>query len=456
MHSLMAISPLDGRYNNKTEILQQYFSEFALIKYRLFVEIKWLIYLCNELKLSGTHTLSTEQVNALMEVHSYFDIAAAQQVKEIESTTNHDVKALEYYLKEKLKELKLPDLLEFVHFACTSEDINNTAYSLMLKNAKEQILQPALTRTLEMIEELGERYKALPMLSRTHGQPASPTTLGKEFINYAARLKFAIKELTEHEFLAKFNGATGNYNAHTVSSDKVDWIKETAKFIEQHLELKANMWTTQIEPHDSTSRFYSKLRRANSIILDLSTDCWLYIGLNYFGQKTVSGEIGSSTMPHKVNPIDFENAEGNLELANAICCFLEQKLMISRLQRDLSDSTVQRNLGIAVGYSFLSYGSFQKGLGKLAVNEEVISQDLENHWVIVAEALQTIMRRHHIEAPYEQLKALTRGQNVNQETFTNFINELDAPKEAKEAMLAVTPHNYIGQATNLVDLYFKS
>lgn len=453
--SLLAICPLDGRYQSKLEPLQNCFSEFGLVKMRLFVEIKWLIFLCNEIKLPGTHTLDSDQVKAFLELHSYFDIESARAVKEIEKTTNHDVKAVEYYLKEKLAELDLSNLTEFVHFGCTSEDINNTAYALMLQQACHEVFMPKLVELKKQIEVMAKANRSLVMMGRTHGQPASPTTLGKELVNYAHRISQQINKLKKLKLNAKFNGATGNYNAHTSAFPKIDWIGQSQAFIGNELGLHPNLWTTQIEPHDKFAELFSIIKHANTIVLDLATDFWLYISLNYFKQKTIAGEVGSSTMPHKVNPINFENAEGNLELANSIFSFLEIKLMQSRLQRDLSDSTVQRNIGVAFGYSYIAYISFIQGLTKLEVNSSKISDDLEQNWAIIGEALQTIMRREGVEQPYEKLKELTRNKEVTAELIKEFIATLDVNAKVKEEMLKITPHNYSGLAANLVDQYFK-
>lgn len=452
---LLAVSPLDGRYNAKIEPLQSHFSEFALTKMRLFIEIRWLIYICNELKLPNTTKLTELQIKQLHELHSYFDVKAANKVKDIEKTTNHDVKAVEYYLKEQLTDLGLSTLKEFIHFGCTSEDINNTAYGLLIKNAVEKEILPELEAVLKNIEKLAKTHKNLAMMGRTHGQPASPTTLGKEFINFAYRLKLQIAKLKAVKINGKFNGATGNYNAHAITYPKINWITVTQKFV-MELGLEPNLWTTQIEPHDSFAEIFSTVKHANTIILDLATDIWSYISLNYFMQTLKEGEIGSSTMPHKVNPIDFENAEGNLEIANSLFDFFERKLMRSRLQRDLSDSTVLRNMGVAFGHSYLAYKSFTKGLSKLKINEPVINADLNNNWAILAEALQSIMRREGIDQPYEKLKELTRGKEVNEKTLQSFTKTLKLDAKVKTEMAKITPQNYTGLAAKLVDQYFKT
>lgn len=452
---LLAISPLDGRYQKKTSQLQTHFSEFGLIKARLFVEIKWLIYLCNELKLPGTQELTDQQLKQLLEVHSYFDVEQARSVKEIEKTTNHDVKAVEYFLKEKLAELNLSELTEFVHFGCTSEDINNTSYGLILKTAIKEEIEPKLKEVLTAIEKVAKEQKGTTMMGRTHGQPASPTTLGKEMANYAYRIRRQLERLERVEMLGKFNGATGNYNAHQITYPEVDWVEANKKFIES-IGLTPNLWTTQIEPHDWFAEVFAIMKHANLIILDLATDMWSYISLNYFKQITKKGEVGSSTMPHKVNPIDFENGEGNLQIANSFFSFLERKLMQSRLQRDLSDSTVQRNMGSALAYSYLAYQGVLKGFSKVEVNQDTITLDLDSNWAIIGEALQSIMRREGIDKPYEKLKELTRGKEVNESTIKKFVEGLEVSDKVKKEMGQITPHNYSGLATKLVDLYFKN
>lgn len=451
---LLAISPLAGRYQQKLTDLETYLSEFGLIKTRLFVEIKWLIYICNKLKLTGSRPLKPGEVEKLMQIHAYFDVKEAEQVKEIEKTTNHDVKAIEYYLKNKLAELELTELTEFVHFGCTSEDINNLSYGLITKKTLENQLIPQIENLLANLENLGQNTKTMSMMGRTHGQPASPTTMGKEMINFAARIKRKLLQLKELKIDGKFNGATGNFNAHKVTYGNIDWIKESQNFIEE-LGLNPNLFTTQIEPHDSFVELFANLRHLNYIALDFATDMWSYISLNYFKQITVAGEIGSSTMPHKVNPIDFENGEGNLEIANGLFEVLERRLSQSRLQRDLSDSTIQRNIGSALGYTFLGLSSILKGLSKVQINEEQISKDLDENWAIVGEGIQSVLRREGVDSPYEKLKELTRGKKVDEKSLEKFIEKLEINDNVKMELKEIKPKNYSGLAEQLVELYFK-
>lgn len=447
--SLTAISPLDGRYANKTSAFGLCVSEFGLIRYRLIVEAAWLETLANEACIAELPALPKACLKKLNAFVAGFSAEGAQAVKDIEKTTNHDVKAVEYYLKAFFeKEPDLAPYIEFIHFACTSEDINNLAYGLMIQDVKTTILLPTLNTLLDTLHSFAKNTAELPMLSRTHGQTASPTTLGKEFANIAHRLKREINTLRALPVFGKINGATGNFNAHVCTYPEVDWQRLAKQFVES-LGLQYNSHTTQIEPHDYMAEHFHALARINTILLDFSRDIWSYISLNYFTQKLKDGEVGSSTMPHKVNPIDFENAEGNLGIANALLLHFASKLPISRWQRDLSDSTVLRNLGVAFAHSELSYQALLKGMGKLQVNETIISDDLANHWEVLGEALQTIMRRYGIEKPYEKLKALTRGKTINAENLQAFIKNLALPEAVKTSLLELTPGAYIGYAAML-------
>lgn len=443
---LHAISPLDGRYAEKLSPLREWFSEYGLLRYRLLVEIRWLETLASIPEITEIPALSPDARQWLENIFIHFSITDAERIKTIEQKTNHDVKALEYFLKERISEQpELQVLSEFIHFACTSEDINNLAYALLLKEAREQCLLPMMQRLQDAIYQMAQSYAHLPMLARTHGQPASPTTLGKEMANVFARLKRQILQFKELALLGKFNGATGNFNAHYIAYPEIDWKQVSAEFITS-LGLVPNTYTTQIEPHDGLAEYFHAILRFNTIVLDLDRDLWGYISLGYFRQKLKAHEIGSSTMPHKVNPIDFENSEGNIGLANALLEHMAAKLPISRWQRDLSDSTVLRNLGVAIGYGFLAYQATLKGLEKLSVNESLMASDLEKNWEVLAEAIQTIMRRYGLEAPYEQLKTLTRGKAMTQSMLLDFIDTLELPKEAKERLKALTPASYLGNA----------
>lgn len=443
---LMALSPLDGRYSEKCQELTPYFSEFALIRYRTIVEIRWLQKLAAVAEITELKPLDEDSNAQLERLIVDFSEDDAQRVKAIESTTNHDVKAVEYFIKEKLASVSgLSDHLEFVHFACTSEDINNLAYALMLKEGIDQIMLPAMDALSEKLTQLARQYADQPMLSRTHGQAASPTTVGKEFANTVFRLRRQIKQLSESEVLGKINGAVGNYNAHLAAYPDIDWAGIAKEFV-TGLGLDWNPYTTQIEPHDYIAELFSKLCRFNTVLLDFDRDIWSYISLGYFKQKTVDGEVGSSTMPHKVNPIDFENSEGNLGLANATMHHLSDKLPISRWQRDLTDSTVLRNIGTGLAYSLIAYKATMKGLLKLELNAAIIDADIDNCWEILAEPIQTVMRRYRIDQPYEKLKALTRGKEINQQSIQEFINTLDIPKDAKADLLALSPRSYLGNA----------
>ncbi len=443
-----ALSPLDGRYAPKVGELSRFFSENGLIRTRIGIEVEWLIYLCNTLKLEGATPLHEKEREALRKLYVDFQDEFADEVKEIEKTTNHDVKAVEYFLQKAIGVLGRSDLIPFIHFACTSEDINNLSYAQMVKAGVQTVMMPELEKILATIKEISETYRKTPMMSHTHGQPASPTTVGKEFKNVGARLFRQFEQLQKMEFLGKINGATGNFNAHAVAYPDVDWINASRQFVEG-LGLTWQRYTTQIEPHDNLAEIFDCFRRANTIAMDLCRDIWTYISYGYFKQKVIAGEVGSSTMPHKVNPIDFENAEGNLGLANALFTHFSEKLPLSRMQRDLTDSTVLRNIGTAFGYTLLAYKSLLKGLGKLEVNEARMAEDLDANWALLSEAIQTVMRRYGVQNAYEQLKELTRGEVVDQETIAKFVETLDIPAEAKKRLLELTPASYIGLAASL-------
>ncbi len=448
---LTAISPIDGRYADKTQALREVFSEYGLIKYRVMVEVRWLQYLAQHPEIVELSPFSTAANQLLDDLVSNFSIDQALRVKEIERTTNHDVKAVEYLIKESVASLpELDAVNEFIHFACTSEDINNLAHGLMLKQGRDGILIPQLQTIADRLVALSHEYSGVAMLSRTHGQTASPTTVGKEFANVAYRLQRQIQQITSVTLLGKINGAVGNYNAHISAYPDVDWAAGAASFIDS-LGLVANPYTTQIEPHDYMAELFDAMARANTILIDLSRDVWGYISLGYFKQKTVAGEVGSSTMPHKVNPIDFENAEGNMGLANALLGHLSAKLPVSRWQRDLTDSTVLRNMGVSLGYSGIAYASLLKGLGKLQLDEARLLADLDASWEVLAEPIQTVMRRYGIAEPYEKLKALTRGQTMDRTTITHFIDGLDLPEDAKQSLKALSPATYIGNAAGRAD-----
>ena len=452
LNALTALSPIDGRYQDKAAALRPIFSEFGLLKYRVTVEVRWLQKLATHTQIQEVPALSAEASNYLDSIVANFSIEDANRIKTIERTTNHDVKAVEYFLKEKCEALpELHKINEFIHFACTSEDINNTSHALMLKTAREEVLLPEWKKVIDAVVELAERYKNIPLLSRTHGQPASPTTIGKEMANVAYRLKRQYKQLENLEILAKINGAVGNYNAHLSAYPDIDWHTFSQEFIEQSLEVTWNPYTTQIEPHDYIAEFFDCVARFNTIVIDFDRDMWGYIALNHFKQRTIAGEIGSSTMPHKVNPIDFENSEGNLGLANAIMSHLGQKLPISRWQRDLTDSTVLRNLGVGLGYALIAYASTLKGISKLEVNEQHLRDELDQNWEVLAEPIQTVMRRYGIEKPYEKLKELTRGKRVTGEAMREFISSLSLPEAEKARLKAMTPASYIGYAVELVE-----
>lgn len=449
MQRVLAISPLDGRYFDKVSAIGTIASEYGLTRYRLQVELMWLKFLFSTPEI-GLPELNTNEIKLLDDILVGFDVTQCERVKQIEKTTNHDVKAVEYYIKKQIAQSpKLNEHREFIHFACTSEDINNLSYALMLKDLREQILNTELDRILNKIEELSFSYKDMSMMCRTHGQSATPSTMGKELYNVYYRLQRQIRQLNQVEILGKINGAVGNYNAHVVSYPQIKWDELTRKFVEDNLGLIFNPFTTQIEPHDYVAEFFDNLRRINTILIDFDRDLWGYISLNYFKQRVIAGEVGSSTMPHKVNPIDFENSEGNLGLANALATHLSEKLPISRWQRDLTDSTVQRNIGVAVAYASLGYSSLYKGLSKLEINPDAINRDLDNNWELLAEPIQTVMRKCGVADAYEQLKELTRGKKVDANKVRDFINTLTIPATEKDKLLALTPHNYIGLANKL-------
>jgi len=447
--TLSALSPLDGRYAAKTDKLRPILSEAGFMHHRVKVEIAWL----QALSQAGFAELKpfSAQAGALLDkLAAEFSELDAARIKEIEAVTNHDVKAVEYWLKEKVKDV--PELVaasEFIHFACTSEDINNTSHGMMLKAARDGVLLPSLQAVIAKLTDIAHANADLPMLSRTHGQTASPTTLGKEFANVVARLQRAVKRIADVEILGKMNGAVGNYNAHLSAYPGFDWPAFSKNVIEQRLGLTFNPYTIQIEPHDYMAELFDAISRTNTILLDLNRDIWTYVSLGYFKQKLKAGEIGSSTMPHKVNPIDFENSEGNLGLANAMLRHMADKLPVSRMQRDLTDSTVLRNIGVGFGYALLAYDSCLRGLNKLEVNPARLEQDLDANWEVLAEPVQTVMRRYGIENPYEQLKELTRGKGITRDALQEFIGKLAIPQDAKDLLLAMTPANYTGLAAQL-------
>lgn len=456
MSSLTAISPIDGRYASKVSELSVFFSEQALMRYRLLTEIAFFIALSEEKGIEGLKKLTKTEINYLHKIVHTFntDIREAKKIKDIEKTTNHDVKAVEYYLKTQLQKSTLKRYTEFVHFACTSEDINNISYALMLKDSLSNVMIPAIDELIKYIAKLAIKWKDESLLARTHGQPASPTTVGKEFLVYQKRLERQREMLKNQEINAKLNGATGNYNAHTVAYPNINWPRFTERFIKK-LKLTPNLYTTQIEPHDSMAETFDVFGRINNIILDLNRDMWMYISREVFKQKTLKGEIGSSAMPHKVNPIDFENSEGNVGLANALFRHMSEKLMSSRWQRDLSDSTVQRNIGSAFAYTLLALKSTMKGLSKIELNKTFIQEELDNNWEVLAEAIQTVMRKYAIPKPYEKLKELTRGKRLSREKIQNFVRNLKLPEEEKTRLLKLSPHNYIGQVDKLFCLSKK-
>ena len=445
LSSLTALSPLDGRYADKTAALRAAFSEYGLIEKRVTVEIRWLQSLAAHPAIGEVPPLSAAANDRLEQLLTEFDSADAERIKQIERTTNHDVKAVEYFIKEQFSGCaELQAISEFVHFACTSEDINNLSHALMLQQGRAQLVQQ-LTALHEAIAALAVQYAPVPMLSRTHGQTASPTTVGKELANVAYRLQRQLAQIAAVPLLGKINGAVGNYNAHLSAYPEVDWALHAEQFITS-LGLTFNPYTTQIEPHDYIAELFDAMARCNTILIDFARDIWGYISLGYFKQKTIAGEIGSSTMPHKVNPIDFENAEGNLGIANAVLGHLGAKLPISRWQRDLTDSTVLRNMGVGFGYVAIACAALQKGIGKLELNAERLAADLDNSWEVLAEPIQTVMRRYAIPEPYEKLKALTRGNAISREVIAQFVATLEIPQPAKEYLLALTPASYVGNA----------
>ncbi|HET7369693.1 MAG TPA: adenylosuccinate lyase [Gammaproteobacteria bacterium] len=455
MDPLEALSPLDGRYADKVAPLRGLCSEYGLIRQRVLVEVRWLLALSDAPGIAEVPAFSAEARARLEAVVDNFDVTQAQAVKAIEATTNHDVKAVEYYLKQTLKDdSEVAELLEFLHFACTSEDINNLSYALILKAARDDCLLPLLDEVLGALAALAKRYADVPMLSRTHGQSATPTTLGKEIANVGYRLARQRDELASIALLGKINGAVGNFNAHLVAYPDVEWAAVAERFVTA-LGLTWNPYTTQIEPHDCVAEYFHALARINTILTDLSRDIWGYVSLGYFKQKPVAGEIGSSTMPHKINPIDFENAEGNLGLANALLTHMASKLPISRWQRDLTDSTVLRNIGSALGYGAIAYRALLKGLGKLEADANRLTADLDSHWEVLAEPVQTVMRRYGVPEPYEKLKELTRGRQIDRESLHEFVRGLEIPDEAKERLLALTPASYIGNAAEFARNWAK-
>ncbi|MFT7533994.1 MAG: adenylosuccinate lyase [Gammaproteobacteria bacterium] len=447
--TLSAISPLDGRYHTKVADLQPIFSEFGLIQHRVLVEIRWIQTLSRHREIAELPEFSALAHGYLDTILDGFSEADAQRIKDIERTTNHDVKAVEYFLKERFERHKeLGPYSEFIHFACTSEDINNLSYGLMLKTGRDHVILPAMEKLTRKMASLAQEYAAIPMLSRTHGQTATPTTVGKELANVVHRMRQAIADIRQTKIEGKINGAVGNYNAHLATYPNIDWPKLAESFIDS-LGLSQHPMTTQIEPHDYIARLNHAIIRFNNILLDLDRDIWSYISVGYFKQKVVAGEVGSSTMPHKVNPIDFENSEGNIGLANAMLSHLADKLPISRWQRDLSDSTVLRNLGVGLGYSLVAYESCMKGLGKLEVNKARLNEDLENAWEVLAEPIQTVMRRYGVEKPYEKLKQLTRGQRMDKQLIGDFIQSLNIPESAKKELSLLSPSTYIGNAVEI-------
>lgn len=447
--ALQAISPLDGRYFSKVQVLSSYFSEAALIRYRLLVEVEYFIALC-DIHIKPLPQLSTEELAFLRAIYQDFSLEGASRVKEIESVTNHDVKAVEYYLKEKIETStfeKVKAAAEFIHFGLTSQDINNTAIPLMMKEAVEQEMIPAINGVISQLSDYSEEWADIALLARTHGQPASPTSLGKEFRVFVTRLTNQLEELKGIAYPGKFGGATGNMNAHHIAYPSLDWNTFAEQFVDGRLGLQRSWPTTQIDHYDGLSRIFDCLKRFNSILTDLCQDVWMYVSQEYFRQRVKAGEVGSSAMPHKVNPIDFENAEGNLGLSTALLEYLSRKLPVSRLQRDLTDSTVLRNIGVAFGYQYLALGSIQKGLGKLLVNRKAIAADLDNNWAVLAEAIQTILRREGYPKPYEALRDLTRGNAaINEQSLAEFIQGLEVGPEVQAELLALRPETYLGDA----------
>jgi adenylosuccinate lyase len=448
--SIKSLTPLEGRYGAITEPLESYFSEWALIKYRLHVEVEWLIAMSGNPVLAEIREFTPAEITFLRDIVKNFDETAALKIKEIERTTNHDVKAIEYYLRETLGAMSLSDVLEFIHFSCTSEDINNLSYALMLKHGIEDVWLPAAQTLVDTVTAMAEEEKSIPMLAHTHGQSASPTTAGKELAVFVYRWNRQLKQIRAQEYLGKFNGAVGNYNAHSIAYPNADWEKIARSFIEG-LGLTFNPLTTQIESHDYVAETFHAMTRFNNILLDFDRDMWLYISLGYFKQKAIAGEVGSSTMPHKINPIDFENSEANLGLSNAVLDHLANKLPISRLQRDLSDSSAQRNIGTGIAHAHIAITYTLKGLRKTVVNREELAGDLEHAWEVLAEAVQTVMRKNGHANSYDKLKAITRGKGITEEDMRTFIEGLELPADDKKRLLALTPSTYFGIAPSLVD-----
>jgi len=446
LSALTAISPVDGRYQNKTDVLRPIFSEYGLFRFRVLVEIEWLKKLSKNPNIKEIESFSASSILLLDNIKNNFSIDDAKQIKKIEKITNHDMKAVEYFIREKIQsDPKLKNVSQFIHFACTSEDINNLSYALMLKDARENILLPKLQKLIIILQEMSDSYASIPMLSRTHGQTASPTTLGKEMAIYVYRALRQMKQFENIELLGKLNGAVGNFNAHFAAYPDINWMSLSKEFIEE-LGLTWNPYTTQIEPHDYMAEYFHTLARTNTILIDLCRDLWGYISLGYFNLKPIKGEVGSSTMPHKVNPIDFENAEGNFGIADSIFEYLAMKLPTSRWQRDLSDSTVLRNAGVGIAHTIIAFDSTVAGLSKIDINKDVIHEDLEDSWEVLTEPIQTVMRRYNIDNAYEKLKELSRGQKINKEILRNFIEQLDIPDDAKSRLKELNPSNYLGNA----------
>ncbi|KAA3668498.1 adenylosuccinate lyase [Pectobacterium sp. S5] len=451
LSSLTAVSPIDGRYGDKVSTLRTIFSEFGLLKFRVQVEVRWLQKLAACAEIQEVPAFDADANAFLDKIVAEFSEEDAARIKTIERTTNHDVKAVEYFLKEKVATVPaLHAVNEFIHFACTSEDINNLSHALMLDTARRDVILPQWRQIIDALKTLAQEYRDIPLLSRTHGQPATPSTIGKEFANVAYRMDRQYRQLQQVEILGKINGAVGNYNAHLAAYPEVDWHQFSESFVTS-LGINWNPYTTQIEPHDYIAELFDCIARFNTILIDFDRDIWGYIALNHFKQKTIAGEIGSSTMPHKVNPIDFENSEGNLGLANAVLGHLASKLPVSRWQRDLTDSTVLRNLGVGVGYALIAYQATMKGISKLEVNRDRLADELDHNWEVLAEPIQTVMRRYGIEKPYEKLKELTRGKRVDAAGIQEFIDGLALPEAEKTRLKAMTPANYIGRAIAMVD-----
>ena len=446
LSALTAISPVDGRYQNKTDVLRPIFSEYGLFRFRVLVEIEWLKKLSKNPNIKEIESFSASSILLLDNIKNNFSIDDAKQIKKIEKITNHDMKAVEYFIREKIQsDPKLKNVSQFIHFACTSEDINNLSYALMLKDARENILLPKLQKLIIILQEMSDSYASIPMLSRTHGQIASPTTLGKEMAIYVYRALRQMKQFENIELLGKLNGAVGNFNAHFAAYPDINWMSLSKEFIEE-LGLTWNPYTTQIESHDYMAEYFHTLARTNTILIDLCRDLWGYISLGYFNLKPIKGEVGSSTMPHKVNPIDFENAEGNFGIADSIFEHLAMKLPTSRWQRDLSDSTVLRNVGVGIAHTIIAFDSTVAGLSKIDINKDVIHEDLKDSWEVLTEPIQTVMRRYNIDNAYEKLKKLSRGQKINKEILHNFIEQLDIPNDAKSRLKELNPSNYLGNA----------